>query len=299
MNVQLIQMHAVERCAAAVRALGHEVRVCNYRSEPIPPIYTWPDVVIVQQGDWKDGRCLPADIPKELRKRGIRCVWWTYDPPATKRATYDEFAMAFDELVVCTEDDREFFGGKGADVRVDWVGIDPGYWRPAEPHIHWKEEKCYGATCSIVGHMYPNRQEAIRVLQDAKIDVAVWGTGVPAAALLDTDRVRYVYQSCGVNVILPFEWNDEVDPEYLIMRHFEIPAVGGFAIAKRNRAVRRELPGIPTFDDFGEMVELVKRFAEAPAARFDSAKETRARVLERFTLERFFKDIITPDPRGS
>jgi len=91
--------------------------------------------------------------------------------------------------------------------------------------------------------------------------------------------------------VVPYVHDGKPDPWYLFSRCFEIPACGGYMIAKRNAAFEWWLPEVPLFDTHAKMLELVLAGPDAEA-RAVSVKLTRRRVLQRFTLARFFGRIL-------
>jgi len=298
MRVLLVQTYATAASQAAVVGLGHECGVWNYRHGPLVVKGEWPDVVALQQGDFKDRTSLNPDLVRMWQAHGARVVWWTYDPPVTKRPIYDELAKACDDQVVCTADDLQWYAGQGQVVRVDHVGIDPGVWSPED--VGWREQECYGAhaDASVVGVLYPCRQRAIAALRAAGLEVAVWGRGLPGVQWLPVERVKLVYQSVPVNVVWPIEWGGG-DAEYLICRHFEIPAVGGFMVARRSAAVVREFPMVPTFGDLGELVAQVRWWGKRPRERAAVAAAARVVVLERWTVSAFFERMLGRAPQSA
>lgn len=299
MNVLLITAHAPDQCRRAIEQLGHAVICIPYRRDRPEALsletLRWTDRAIIHQGDHKDGTCIPVRVAQQLAQNGIRSTWWTYDPP-NKRPLYADLALSCDEQIVCTADDLEWLAAHGGSPRLGFCGIDPAYWRPV--HLCHREVRCYGPPVAIVGHLYPDRAEAITLLRANDIDVGTWGTGEHDWPLLDTDRIRYVYQAAAVNVVIPYRWGDVLDPEYLICRHFEIPACAGFMICQSNDAVRNTFPDVPTFNDADEMLDLIRYYLRHPDDRAAIAKATRRRVCDHFTLTRFFGDILEAAPNG-
>ena len=65
-------------------------------------------------------------------------------------------------------------------------------------------------------------------------------------------------------------------------------------MCRRNAAVERAFPMVPTFGDLEEMVALVKRWSGSgvAAARAAHAQEARRVVLERWTLGAFYERML-------
>jgi len=297
MNVLLLQTYAVEPSRVVVETLGHTCEAVNYRADGLSEdlfLEDW-DAVYLHQGDFRGGDCLSEQVVRRFQRRGATVVWWTYDPPVTKRDIYGHLALAADVAVVCTQSDREWLltaqDGPRA-VAIDHAGIDPAFWRPSE--LSYRERECWGdrAACAVTGNLYPERQAAIAALRAAGLKVAVWGRGLPGVQWLDTERMRYVYQAVPVNVVQPIAWGGRLDAEYLICRHFEIPATGGFMVCAENAAVRREFPGVPTYRDLDELVSLVAWWSGQPSERARLAKIARARVLAKWTIARFWERML-------
>jgi len=297
MNIVLLQLYHTTAAVAALRALGHNVAAVNFRHDTLPGdrALRWADLLIVQQGDLlHPPGCLPTALVERARARGCHTIWWTYDPPETKRPIYGDFARHFDQLVVCTEADRDHFARLGCNVRIDYAGADPGFWRPT--NLKPPEFAAHGAPAGLFGHLYPHRQQAIRMLLDAGIPTACWGIGNGSWPWLDQQRIRCQFHATTVNVILPWHGPSGLDPEYLILRHWQIPMCGGFAIAEHNRAVDREFPDMPVFSTLDHMVELVKWHLDRPRRRAASIEACRARARQKFTLKAFYQRMLEGVP---
>ena len=308
MRVLLVGNTWPDACERAVRDLGHDVVSVNYRAEPhyvwtpdatgLPPTILrhrdrgageWrPEVVVLQQGDYRDGWCIPVSWVRAQQDHGACVVWWTYDySAAQKRTLYADLALACNEILVCCEEDRAWFRARHSNVRLDYLGIDPAFWHPVD--LTAPERQCYHSEVLLSGHLYPSRQYAIDCLRANGVNVETYGGA--GQLLLDANRIRYAYQAAGVNVVVPYVHDGKPDPWYLFSRCFEIPACGGYMIAKRNAAFEWWLPEVPLFDTYAKMLELVLAGPDAEA-RAVSVKLTRRRVLQRFTLARFFGRIL-------
>ena len=184
MNVMLLTTYAPSASRKAVEALGHACRVVNYRREALPgDMAAWSDVVVIHQGDNRTVQVLGPEVAEGLRVAGVRTVWWSYEPGiAGKHKLYKGLALACDEVIVCNEWERAWFGARHGCVRVDHAGIDPEFWAPCQPDLHWRERECYGVTASLCGHMYPNRQAALKCLVDAGVEALKDWIGISADA---------------------------------------------------------------------------------------------------------------------
>jgi len=94
-----------------------------------------------------------------------------------------------------------------------------------------------------------------------------------------------------INLVIPYVHEGQPDPWYLFSRCFEIPACGGYMIAQHNKAFDEFLPEVPTFTTAAEMIDLIRNGPDEDE-RERIVEATRDRVLQRFTLRRFFARIL-------
>lgn len=174
----------------------------------------------------------------------------------------------------------------------------------ADPSVHRplvltpEEQEEFGSPVSFVGAGYRNRQVAFRPLLDdgLKIWGSDWGNAgalLPAvqrqgARISTEDSVR-IFNASTINLNLHSStYVDGVEPrgDFVNPRTFELAACGAFQLVDR-RALLAPLftagKELITFDDAGDLRDLVRAWQERPEDRARVTAAARARVLTEHT----------------
>ncbi len=258
-----------------------------------------PEVAIVTGGH----RIMPRSI-SSLKKRGIKTVLWTIDPPRIFQPIIE--AAPFYDHIFCQ--------GTEAVELLEAAGISCALWLPmaCDPEFHHpvscsEDDKMrYGSDVVFVGSYYPERASLFERL--THFDLAVWGPGWEAlpsnSPLRKHLRGRHtkpeewlkIYTSS--LIVLSTHYHDPQNrfPVYQASpRVFEILACGAFQLCDDQRdvfALFQEGRDLARFTDGEDLVKKVAYYLNHPEERQRIAQTGWETVLAAHTYRHRIRDLL-------
>ncbi|WP_027719818.1 glycosyltransferase [uncultured Desulfovibrio sp.] len=319
-------------CAAALRALGHTVRLfeapmlypafTGLKGLGLTPTRTVPlenaFFQVVSQAIWTHVQSLEphlvlalAQAPMSrsllmrLRRAGVRTAMWFVEDYRifgywrTYAPLYDAFAVIQKEPFLS---------------ELAQIGQTRAMYLPlaALPEFHKAlelsptEQKEYGSDIAFLGAGYPNRRLAFRLL--AGRDFKIWGSDWEGEGLLSGNIQRQgariseeesikVYNAAKVNLNLhsSLQGGDLVSHgDFVNPRTFELAAMGAFQLVDQ-RGLLGELfapDELATFTSMNECYAKIDYFLAHPEKREAYARRARERTLRDHTYERRMSDLL-------
>lgn len=319
-------------CAAALRKLGHSVRV--FAADELYPAFQgikkldltraritalensflkfissaiWsqiqeqkPDLVLALAQ-------APLDKPilERLRRAGIITVMWFVED--YKVFNYWKwYAPLYDAFAVIQKEPFLSLLREIGQPRAFYLPLAalPDFHKPLE--LTSAERRDYGADIGFLGAGYPNRRLAFRGL--ANKDFKIWGSDWEGETVLARNIQRggerispeesvKIYNASKININL----HSSVDPSKFISggdfvnpRTFELAAMGAFQLTDK-RSLMDELfaaDELATFSTMEEFDEKLKYFLNNPQKREEYAAKARKRVLTDHTYEQRMETLL-------
>ena len=319
-------------CAAALRHLGHTVRVFDapafysaftgLKSLELAPARLAPlengflqvlnQGIMAQVESFEPALVLAlAQAPLnrmtllKLRKAGIRTAMWfvedwkVFDYWQSYAPLYDIFAVI----------QKSPFTEKLAAIGQPHAPYLP---LAALPDFHKpltltpEEEREYGADIGFLGAGYPNRRLAFRQL--AGRDFKIWGSDWEGESLLapciqrqgqrigEEESVR-IYNATRINLNLHSSLQTDSlisHGDFVNPRTFELAAMNAFQLVDKRSLLPELFAGdeLACFDSEAEMYRLIDHFLAHPEERAAYCRRARARVLADHTYEQRMRRLL-------
>jgi spore maturation protein CgeB len=261
---------------------------------------TKPQVVVVTGGFRISGESI-----RLLRKKGIKTLLWTTDPPVH----FEPVAKSapFYDVVCCHGTEAiEILKSMGvAGVRWLPMACAPTYHRQVQ--VTQNENRVFSSQVVFVGSHYFCREKLFENLRE--FDFAIWGPGwgrlTKESCLrskLRGDKVPpeqwvKIYSTC--NIILAPHFQDEQNrfPVHQISpRVFEAMACGGFVLSDRQKdvlALFKDGEHLVTFGDGKDLVDKIKYFLQCPEERKRIAAAGCREVLNKHTYTHRMQNLLS------
>lgn len=319
-------------CAAALRGLGHQVRV--FDAPLLYPAFTGVRglglapapagqlenafLQFVSQAVWAMVReqephlvlalaqaPLGRGLLQRLRRAGVRTAMWFVEDYKVFEY-WRAFAPLYDLFAVIQK--APFFSllagaGQPNALYLPLAAL-PEFHRPQE--LSPEEQREYGADIGFLGAGYPNRRRAFRSLVGR--DFRIWGSDWENEPLLAPHLQRQgarigeeecvkIYNATRVNLNLHSSVSDAdvvAQGDFVNPRTFELAAAGAFQLVDA-RALLPELfaPGeLATFTSLPEMLLGIDYYLAHPEERRAIAQRGRERVLAEHTYARRMETLL-------
>ncbi|MGC3973819.1 MAG: glycosyltransferase [Nitrospira sp.] len=196
----------------------------------------------------------------------------------------------------------------------------------ADPDLHCpmslseEDRHRFGSDVSFVGAGYANRRRLFPSLLHQPWSFKLWGNEWDGAeelrsvlqldgARIDTATCMKVFNATAINLNVHSTTGAGLDPQadFVNPRTFELAACGAFQLVDHRSQLRQFFSDqqMVSFQDFGEVSELVQQWLNDPAARQAMANAARAHVLSEHTYVHRMRDLLghiglsQPDRVGS
>jgi spore maturation protein CgeB len=319
-------------CAAALRALGHSVRV--FEAPALYPAFTGlrklglapaqagqletAFLQLVSQAVWAMVReqephlvlalaqaPLGRGLLQRLRRAGVRTAMWFVEDYKVFEY-WRAFAPLYDLFAVIQKEPFLSLLAQAGQANALYLPLAalPDFHRPLE--LRPEEQREYGADVAFLGAGYPNRRRAFRSL--AGRNFKLWGSDWEDEPLLAPHLQRHgarigeeecvrIYNATRVNLNLHSSVSDAaavVPGDFVNPRTFELAAAGAFQLVDA-RGLMPELfaPGeLATFTTLSEMLQGIEYYLAHPAERQAVALRGRERVLAEHTYARRMQTLL-------
>ncbi len=225
-----------------------------------------PDAIIFFKGDM-----ISTEVLSELSNNRSIYLFYpdTYKFPALLRGR-----LAYFTAIYTASNNKGPYYDMGARkvVTVPWA-CDPDFHRKMEI------EKKYNA--SFIGTAYRERRRIIRNLGEVEVFGDFWfGFGVHShPPVYGEDFVKTVNES---RINLNLQASISVQADAPTMRTFELAGCGGFQISDAMHSLRRYFPDIVTFENTGELRDLIDYYLDNTYERDRIANRIREKCLSNF-----------------
>ncbi len=274
-------------------------------------IETYQPDLFLEAGGWN---ILPKTI-EVLKKRGIKTILWTIDPPRIFESI-KKIAPYYDYVFTQGSEAYEILEGTVKNLYWMPFACDPDFHKPQA--LTDKDRRRYAYDIAFVGsldpELYPFRIEILRSLID--FNLGIWGPGsdkIPSSSPiksfingknLSPDIWTKIYSAS--KIILCTHWKDPLGklPCYQASpRVYETLACGGFLVCDKQRDVLRlfkEGEQLTFFDNIADLREIILYYLQNPDEVKNIAEKGRKEVLDKHTYKHRIKEILstigTPRP---
>ena len=225
---------------------------------------TQPDLIYIDQAHY-----LWPQTVRALQKTTGRMVHYTSEHFGFRRYLFRHFHKTiplYDVHVHTYAFSKQWLELRGARrVVLSEFGYDPRIHRP--PELTEEDRRKYGSDVIFIGHHEPSTEKMILALQQAGIDVKIYGSGWKRRSrhirggkqIRPASLEEYVKLIACAKVCLCFlsKWNNNT--LHSAGRTFEIPAIGSFLLAERTPDHLRYYVEGKEAEFFGSSKELVDK----------------------------------------
>jgi len=257
-----------------------------------------PDIFLEAGGH----RIFPGTV-KKIRRKGIKTVLWTIDPPREFKPIIESFPF-YDFVFTGGSEALEILKDYGTDnLYFLPFGCDPDYAYPVE--VNKEEKNLYGSDVVFVGSYYPNRLEILEKISD--FNLGVWGPGWDKISLnsplkkcirevrgIDYKEWRRIYSSS--KIALTIHYQDGKTLCYQASpRVYEVLACKSFLLSDNQRDVVRLFePGmyLDVFSDVDELRNKINYYLNNEEERKTIAERGYEEVINKHTYLHRVREIL-------
>jgi GT2 family glycosyltransferase len=227
--------------------------------------------------------------PIERRPGQTTLLWILYHPELVT----DELLDSYDLVLVASDRFAELVARRTkTPVVALHQATDPERFRPgmAGP----------GHELLFVGNSRGVRRPVLDDITPTRHDLAVYGGGWPPDLLdpvhlrgssVPNEELPGYYGSAAI--VLNDHWQEAGEAGFLNNRLYDVLASGGFVISDAIEGLREEFDdGVVAYRDAADLVRLVERYLDDPAARADRVERGRRAVLDRHTFSHRVDEIL-------
>lgn len=274
-----------------------DLKYLNYKYRSLAKLYK-PELAIITGGH----RISPGTV-KHLKKRGVKTVLWTIDPPTLFSPVLD--AAPHYDYIFCQ-------GSEAVEI-LEQHAIHDAQWLPMAADIddhHGVEitdqiKKAYGNNVSFVGSYYPNRAKILSQL--TMFDLGIWGPSwgrlphdhplqknIRGGPIRPVEWVK-IFSASKISVIIHYQ--DGRIPCYQISpKVFEAMACGIFVLVDDQKDVFRLFEDgrhLVKFRSVDDLKRKIAYFLDHPDERKAIALAGQREIHERHTYRHRVQQLIS------